>query len=237
MFKLKIISKIIFFLLKFITLLILFISAIGFSADKSISFTTSLIFSPILGLAFIILLSKWVFKPISHWDKKVKTARYLKNRSKLISDEIKKEVDILKNFSKQYRDNPVKPEIFSLKNTSNEINTNKSIHWEKSFDQSLAIVWADTPIEIEFTYRDAKNRRTRRKITLEEISVNNYFEPYFIGYCHNRNEIRHFKIRRISSRIKYAYKQYDVIEFMSDILKMDKNLINKLDNIITSTDF
>ncbi|PVZ87932.1 hypothetical protein C9426_10055 [Serratia sp. S1B] len=97
------------------------------------------------------------------------------------------------------------------------------------FHDNLSIVWSGEPYEIEFSYKDGNGDRTRRKITLSEISVAADFTPYLLGYCHLRNEDRHFKMSRIVSKIKYKSKLYDVIEFIDVVMDLDFDLVKKID--------
>lgn len=97
------------------------------------------------------------------------------------------------------------------------------------FNDNLSIVWSGDPYEIEFSYKDRKGDKTRRKITLTEISVTQAFTPYMIGYCHLRNEERHFKMSHIATKIKYKSKLYNVIEFVDVVMNLDFDLVKKLD--------
>lgn len=100
------------------------------------------------------------------------------------------------------------------------------------FKDNLSIIWTGTPYEIEFTYRNGSGDRSRRKITLEEISVSSGFTPYFIGLCHINNDVRCFRMDRITSKIKYKSKLYDVVEFVDVVMDLDFELVKKIDEII-----
>lgn len=100
------------------------------------------------------------------------------------------------------------------------------------FKDNLSIIWAGNPYEIEFSYRNGNGDRSRRKLTLEEISVSKDFTPYFIGKCHTNDDVRCFRMDRITSKIKYKSKLYDVVEFIDVVMDLDFELVKKIDEII-----
>ncbi|MGV8004467.1 hypothetical protein QPK14_21040 [Photorhabdus temperata subsp. temperata] len=89
------------------------------------------------------------------------------------------------------------------------------------FKENLSIIWADSPISLEFSYRDLNNNRSRRNVFLNEVSINSEGEPYFNCFCMNASDNRIFKVKRITSKIQYAGKKYSKEEFFNDILQLN----------------
>ncbi|MEQ2017791.1 hypothetical protein ABLB90_14800 [Photorhabdus bodei] len=105
-------------------------------------------------------------------------------------------------------------------NDDNDIEHNVDV-WNESqsneFKENLSIIWADSPISVEFSYRDLNNNRSRRNVLLNEVSINSEDEPYFNCFCMNASDNRIFKVKRITSKIQYAGKKYSKEEFFNDI--------------------
>ncbi|AHM71671.1 zinc ribbon domain-containing protein [Yersinia hibernica] len=118
------------------------------------------------------------------------------------------------------------------KGTLNSDKTKSKYFGINDFLDDLSVVWAGSPYDVEFSYKDGSGAKTRRKVTLEEIAVSNSFVPYFIGHCHLRGELRHFKMERIASKINYKSKRYDLIEFIDIVMELDFELVKKIDNAI-----
>lgn len=128
----------------------------------------------------------------------------------------------------------IKADSFYNPTTTEDVGKSDSVQFEQlgyeyadreraleNFKDSLAVVWADTDKTIEFSYRDAKGDRSRRKIDLSEASVNDYGELYFIGFCWESLDSRSFKVKRITSKILYAGRRYDKDEFLRNILLLE----------------
>lgn len=91
----------------------------------------------------------------------------------------------------------------------------------ENFKDPLAVVWPDSDKSIEFTYRDAKGDRSRRKMDLSEASINNNGELYFLGFCWEALDSRSFKVKRITSKILHNGRRYDRDEFLRDVLFLE----------------
>lgn len=91
----------------------------------------------------------------------------------------------------------------------------------ENFKDSLAVVWADSDISIEFSYRDAKGDRSRRKMDLSEASINDNGELYFLGFCWEALDSRSFKVKRITSKILHNGRRYDRDHFLRDVLFLE----------------
>ncbi|MBL5864320.1 hypothetical protein JBO49_27315 [Serratia fonticola] len=90
------------------------------------------------------------------------------------------------------------------------------------FKDSLGIVWAEDPIDIEFSYIDSSGNRTRRCILLHEVLINKNANPYFYGLCLDAGDFRLFKVDRITSKIKHKSVRYDTSGFFEDVLSLDE---------------
>lgn len=115
---------------------------------------------------------------------------------------------------------------------NNKIDNNPNIDCISDFKNSLAIVWANGDYDIEFSYESRDGERSRRKITLEEISVTTNFTPYIVGFCHLRHEQRCFKMERILSKVKYDSRYYELYEFLETVLHLEHSLVIKLEDAI-----
>lgn len=96
-----------------------------------------------------------------------------------------------------------------------------------NFKDNLSIVWTDADsdysILIEFSYSGFSDGMSRRNIIVTEVSVNQYFELYFIGYCLDKSDERTFKVNRITSQITFNGKKYSKEKFVDDILFLDSS--------------
>ena len=80
------------------------------------------------------------------------------------------------------------------------------------------VVWEDEPITVEFSYQDFDGNRTRRKVDVHQVQHNDEKDIYHLyGYCHLREEMRHFRTHNITSMIKYKSKRYDFYDALEDI--------------------
>lgn len=86
----------------------------------------------------------------------------------------------------------------------------------------LSAIWTGK-IDIHFAYKFGEER-TRRDVTLENIYKSQQGEGIFYGFCHLRNEYRHFYIAAISSKIRILpNKKFYHTEELLDLLIKGKN--------------
>ena len=95
------------------------------------------------------------------------------------------------------------------------------------FKDNLSIVWTDADSDdsvlIEFSYRGFNDELSRRSIILNEVSVNQYSEIYFTGYCLESSGERTFKLSRVTSKVKFNGKNYGKDDFIDDVLFLDSS--------------
>ncbi|CNI54503.1 WYL domain-containing protein [Yersinia pekkanenii] len=185
------------------------------------------IFVPLLFISFIASLKYpilWLlfFSIIIYWG------RLETKLAKAQNDSVAQFASGITEKNKYTKSNTTKRALNSDKTKSKYF----GIH---DFLDDLSIVWAGSPYDIEFSYKDGSGAKTRRKVTIEEIAVSNNFRPYFIGHCHLRDELRHFKMDRIASKINYKSKRYDLIEFIDIVMDLDFELVKKIDNAIAES--
>ena len=96
----------------------------------------------------------------------------------------------------------------------------------KGWKDNLTVLWAgDETIEFTYETRD----KSRRKVTVKEVCVDQKGYLCLIGFCHLRQEKRTFKACNIVTKIKQKSKRYDVDEWIEDVLNID---IFSLDNVV-----
>ncbi|MEY0512917.1 hypothetical protein AB7315_05865 [Providencia manganoxydans] len=146
-----------------------------------------------------------------------------RNNGYLYSKKAKNKMEAFKESqSRRLERNGPKKIAFSY--SSEESTSTTSFHDDNDFNEfkdSLSIVWAENAIPISFSYRDALANRTRRNILLEEVSLNSFDELYFMGFCNEQADSRYFKVDRITSKIEYNGKKYDVNDFLQTVLLID----------------
>lgn len=124
-------------------------------------------------------------------------------------------------------DNP-KPVTETAISTVNQ--TKDRRHVAKSladWEDNLTVIWAGSET-VEFSYEARHQKRSRRKVTVQELCVDQYDNLCLVGLCHLRQEKRTFKAQNIVTKIKVGSKRYDLEDWVEDVLKVDLNL---LDNV------
>ncbi|EAA7903287.1 hypothetical protein [Salmonella enterica] len=95
------------------------------------------------------------------------------------------------------------------------------------FFESLSIVWtdhdSDDVIDIEFSYKNSIDERSRRNIILDTVSINNKNEVYLRGFDMTAEDDRTFKLKRITSKILFDGRKYSKKEFLDDVLYLDSS--------------
>lgn len=87
------------------------------------------------------------------------------------------------------------------------------------FEESLTTIWAGTTKTIEFTYeKPFGDRRSRRRVDVEELMYDSKSRLVIRGYCHEKGEERTFRESRIRTKIKCGSKRYDFDEWCVELL-------------------
>lgn len=90
------------------------------------------------------------------------------------------------------------------------------------FEESLTTIWAGTTKTIEFTYeKPFGDRRSRRRVDVEELMYDTKGRIVLRGYCHEKGEERTFRESRIRTKIKAGSKRYDFDEWCEELLGVD----------------
>lgn len=85
-------------------------------------------------------------------------------------------------------------------------------------------IWVGKPLLVQFTYSDADENETVRKVGIYRLSMNFFKDLYLTGYCFTRKEERTFKALRILSDITYQGKEIPLDEWINDNFDPNKSL-------------
>lgn len=91
----------------------------------------------------------------------------------------------------------------------------------KSWESTLTTVWAGDTDDIEFTYINKKHERTRRRVTVDEVLMDNGSGFYIKGYCHVRGEQRTFNTDNIDTKIKVGSQRFEFDDWCERKLGID----------------
>lgn len=99
------------------------------------------------------------------------------------------------------------------------------------------LVWQDTPITVEFSYEDFNGNKSRRKVDVEQVLVDKAKQVfYLVGFCHLRQETRHFRNTNITTMLKVKSKRFHFEEWLEDELGLDiYQILNSASGSATST--
>lgn len=188
--------------------------------------------NPLIGLIVsTILLVSFILKTNRYYSKARSNGGYFFTEKTLkIKKKMEDKTNVIAPFS--HEDQAVLatddayhiPENDSRNMGSSSFNDDKDDYNDSisDFKDSLGIVWAEEPLDIEFSYIDSSGSKTRRCILLQEVLINKNSIPYFYGLCLDIGDNRIFKVDRITSKIKYRSARYDISDFFEDVLALDE---------------
>lgn len=96
------------------------------------------------------------------------------------------------------------------------------------FEASLTTLWAGDTKPVEFTYVNAKEEKTRRKVQVSEVMFNERGAFYLRGFCQVRQEQRTFKVDNIETMLKVGSKRYYFEEWCADVLGLPYDAVDNI---------
>lgn len=96
-------------------------------------------------------------------------------------------------------------------------------------------VWQSSPITVEFSYQNFEGVKSRRKVDVQQILVDKSEHLFYLyGYCHLKDEFRHFKHTNITTMLKIGSHRFHFEEFIEDKLGLNMTEILGQDHASSS---
>ncbi len=85
--------------------------------------------------------------------------------------------------------------------------------------ENAVVVWRGRTRTVEFSYQDFNGDKTRRQVDITAVLYDPIDDKtYLEGFCHLRNDTRHFKTFNITTMLKVGSKRYEIWEWFDECL-------------------